>query len=691
MSDSFLGDDFLELFLFETKQNIEQLESLLILAEEEGYYSEDSVNEIFRIMHTLKGSATLMGYESISKLAHKAEDFFYYIREGNSVDAIFSELSDVLLECLDFMKLEVVKVSEGDSPDGDNTSLIDRLQKLFDNQKGCNKIESVNNGVSKVEEKVIKEEIKIMETVKNDDSIVSGKKYKYQGFLRFEEDTLMANLRAFTIINAFDDDEDILTYYPPDILDNHETANYILDNGFKVDIETDKEYADVLEIISDCIELSDISLKELKIEDVVNKKEIVSNTTKNKVLDSNGIKKNNPQNEKNKKHKDNNSVITVNINKLDKLMDLIGELVMSEEMVTQNPDLLGLEIENFRKAARQLRKVTHELQDSVMSIRMVPLGPTFMKMHRITRDMSKKLNKDIELIIKGEDTEIDKSVIEQISDPLMHLIRNSIDHGIEDAEERIRKGKSEKGKVILEGVNSSSEVLIIIKDDGKGLDRDKIIQKAMENGILNKNPEEMTDKEVYSLILEPGFSTKEEVTEFSGRGVGMDVVAQNIASIGGSIDIDSVKDEGLTITLKIPLTLAIIAGMNIRIGKSRYTIPTISIKESFVADPNSIVSDVNGVETIMVRGQCYPIVRMHKIFNIATDIQQITDGVIVMIENESNSVCLLVDELLGGQQVVVKSLPKYMNRIKGISGCTILGDGNVSLILDVATLTKEFN
>jgi two-component system chemotaxis sensor kinase CheA len=381
------------------------------------------------------------------------------------------------------------------------------------------------------------------------------------------------------------------------------------------------------------------------------------------------------------------SIISVSVAKLDRLLDLVGEMVIAEAMVIQNPDLFGLELDNFDKAARQLNKITNEMQDTVMSIRMVPLSTTFHKMHRIVRDMCRKLMKDVKLEIIGEETEVDKNIIEHISDPLMHLVRNAVDHGLETTSERLTAEKPGTGTITLEAKNVGSDVLIIIRDDGRGLDKNKIIHKAKEQGLLNKSAEEMTDKEIFNLILLPGFSTKDSVTEFSGRGVGMDVVTKNIELVGGTISVDSVYGKGTVITMKIPLTLAIIDGMNIRVGKSCYTIPIISIKESFRPKEKDIITDPDGNEMIMVRGQCIKVLRLHELYNVKTDITNLTKGIIIMAEQDEKNVCILADELIGQQQVVVKTLPKYIQsikRIRGLSGCTLLGDGSISLILDIS-------
>jgi two-component system chemotaxis sensor kinase CheA len=291
----------------------------------------------------------------------------------------------------------------------------------------------------------------------------------------------------------------------------------------------------------------------------------------------------------------------------------------------------------------------------------------------------------------GEETEVDKNIIEHISDPLMHIIRNAIDHGIENEEERIIKGKDKVGRIVLEAKNVGSDVVIVIKDDGRGLNKERILEKAKQNNLLEKPVNEMSDREIFKLILLPGFSTKENITEFSGRGVGMDVVTKNLDEIGGTVFVDSEADKGTIITLKIPLTLAIVEGMNIRVGKSRYTIPITTISESFRPNESDCLMDPDNNEMVMIRGQCYPILRLHKHYNIKSSETDLTKGILIMIEQGGKVICVFADELLGQQQVVVKSLPSYileMKKILGLAGCTLLPDGNISLIMDVSGLTN---
>jgi two-component system chemotaxis sensor kinase CheA len=306
--------------------------------------------------------------------------------------------------------------------------------------------------------------------------------------------------------------------------------------------------------------------------------------------------------------------------------------------------------------------------------------------------MSKKLDKEVQLNIIGEETEVDKNIIEHISDPLMHLVRNAVDHGIEAPEERLAKGKQRAGVITLEAKNAGSDVLIIVKDDGKGLNKEKILKKAKENNLIFKNEEDMTDKEIFNLILLPGFSTKEKVTEFSGRGVGMDVVIKNIEAVGGSLSVDSSREKGTVMILKIPLTLAIIDGMNIKVGGSRYTLPTISIKESFRPMEGDFFKDPDGNEMIMVRGQCYQVRRHHELYRVQTKVTSFSEGIIIMVEQDDKKIGIFADELLGQQQVVVKALPQYIQnfkKVKGLAGCTLLGDGSISLILDISRLINQ--
>jgi len=678
LSDNYSNDPMLDMFIFETVQLIEQLEQSIIEIERSNCYTEDSINEIFRVMHTIKSSSAMMHYENISLIAHTIEDLFYYLREEKPKKIDCLKLTDIVLESADFIKHETDKIMEGRKSDGDGSELIGRIKNYLSGLKADNSKEDVGEGKRPSENENIGS---ILEGCSNQINLSDFSYQNYKAVIYFEEGCQMENIRAFLVINNLKEIAENISYIPEDIIDNDGSIDIIKNNGFWISFKSNRSYNEIHEFISHNV----VFLKEFELyETKPDKHQQLSTDNRNMKDLQDKDKIDEPQFVSTRQ-----SIISVNVHKLDKLMDLVGELVISEAMVLQNPDLNGLVLDNFMKSARQLHKITGELQDAVMSIRMVSLSATFQRMNRIVRDMSKKLGKDIRLELIGEETEVDKNIIDHISDPLMHLIRNSVDHGIEKSEEREAKNKPEFGTITLEAKNTGGDVLIIIKDDGRGLNKESILSKARKNGLIKKPEQELTDKEIYSFIMLAGFSTKEEVTEYSGRGVGMDVVTKNIGAIGGTVSIDSVEGEGTAITLKMPLTLAIIDSMTIKTGKSYFSVPIISIRESFKAEDGDIIIDSEGNEMIMIRGQCYTAVRLYELYDIKTEIKNISDGVMLMVENDGKAICIFADEIIGEQEVVIKALPGYirnLKKIRGLSGCTLLGDGNISLILDVGDL-----
>ena len=682
MSSQYSSEPMLDMFIFETSQLIEQLEQDIISSEKESCFSGIAINEIFRIMHTIKGSSAMMLFNNISTLAHSIEDLFYFLREENPQDMDCSTLCDLVLEGVDFIKVEIEKIKNGDDADSDASTLITANKDFLLRLKQLN----FPSDATETKSHMSSDTQQICISQNNGSTTRSANVFK--AVVRFEEGCEMENVRAFNIIHNLKNITNEIRHIPENIVDS-DTAQTIQNDGFIVYLKTDCSYEEIHQFL-----MQTVFLKDLELDQLDNNEQFGQFEGSVKIQESKGQgykeQSNKGQTEKELQVASaGQSIISVNVAKLDKLMDLTGEMVIAEAMVTQNSDLKGLELDNFQKAARQLHKITSELQDVVMSIRMVPLSATFQKMHRIVRDMGKKLEKEVELKIIGEETEVDKNIIEHISDPLMHLVRNSIDHGLESLEDRQAAGKPLTGTVTLEAKNAGSDVLIIVRDDGKGLNKEKILARARDNGLLHKPESEMADREVYNLILLPGFSTKESITEFSGRGVGMDVVTKNIEAVGGSVSVDSVDGVGTTVIMKIPLTLAIIDGMNISVGNSRYTIPTTSIRESFRPKEADIIRDPDNNEMIMVRGQCYPLLRLHEMYGVKTDITRFTDGILVMVEQDDKTVCIFADKLLGQQQVVVKALPSYIRnerKIGGLAGCTLLGDGSISLILDISGL-----
>lgn len=665
MDKSYSSEPMLDIFIYETAQNIEQLEAAIMNSERESCFKPAAINEIFRVMHTIKGSSAMMMYDNIASLAHAIEDLFYYIREENPGSMDYMLLSDLVLEGVDFIKLEMEKLKNSDKLDGDPSPLIGGINNFLSSIK--------DEGASP------KANVEIPTAPKYFLAPLCEGGKTYEAVIYFDDECEMVNIRAFAIIHHLGDITDNFRHIPENLIDDKDSAKAIREHGFTVLFRTDMAYREIHDFFAGNSSIRELELREIPDSYMEGRSEI----RQLNAMDSKQVKL---QTESKNFHQ---SIISVDVMKLDRLMDLMGEMVIAEAMVTQNPRLKDMQIPGFDKAAAQLRKITDELQDIVMSIRMVPLSTSFHKMHRIVRDVSRKLNKEVDLVLEGENTEVDKNIIEHISDPLMHLVRNAVDHGIETPDQRAASGKQSRGLITLEAKNAGSDVLIFVKDDGKGLDRDSIFKKAAGQGLIDGAENELTDKEIYNMIFEPGFSTNENITEYSGRGVGMDVVVKNLEKIGGTASIESTEGKGTITTMKIPLTLAIIDGMNIRAGKAKYTLPTTSIKETFQAKPKDIIQDPEGNEMIMVRGECYPVIRLHKLFLVQSDTTDLTKGIMLMIEQDESFACLFADELLGQHQVVVKALPSYMRSFKkvtGLSGCTLLGDGSISLILNVGGL-----
>ncbi|WP_391571275.1 chemotaxis protein CheW [Cohnella sp.] len=696
MDQGFSNDSILDIYIYETTQNIDQLEKTVMTFEKANGLTLDTVNEIFRIMHTIKGSSAMMTYNNIASLAHAMEDLFFYIREEKHVNLDLVLLSDLILEGIDFIKLELDKVRSAGSLDGDPGSLIETIRRFL----SVIKAQGGGSSPPRARKEAVAAQPRSLPSGPGAGATRS-RLQAYEAVIHFDDGCEMENIRAYAIVHHLSEIAEDFSYSPEDIVENGDSVHIIRERGFKATFRSARTLRELHDIIASTAFVRNLSLVELEDESSSKPSEQtelaiaeleLAAAAEPRVKAEPPAKAQSPTREQAENKSAQQSFISVDVDKLDKLMDLMGEMVIAEAMVTQNPEIKALQLGGFDKAARQLRKITSEMRDMVMSIRMVPLSATFHKMHRIVRDMGRKLDKELELTLIGEATEVDKNIIEHISDPLMHLVRNAADHGIESSEARAASGKPQAGRITLEAQNAGSNVLVTVKDDGKGLSKDKILAKAKKQGLLVKAENEMTDKEIYNLIFLPGFSTNENVTEFSGRGVGMDVVSKNLEAVGGSVSIDSEEGAGTVTTLRIPLTLAIIDGMNIRVGSAKYTIPTTSIQETFQAKLRDIVTDPDSNEMILLRGKVYPILRLHELYSVPAAVADLTEGIMLMVEQDGKSVCLFADALLGQQQVVVKALPGYIannRRIEGLAGCTLLGDGSISLILNIGGLLNK--
>ena len=381
--------------------------------------------------------------------------------------------------------------------------------------------------------------------------------------------------------------------------------------------------------------------------------------------------------------------IRVDLGKLDLLINLVGELVTAESMVTRNTDLEGLALTHFDRATHGLRRIISELQDVAMSVRLIPLSGTFRRLDRLVRDLSAKAGKPVTLTVSGENTEVDKTVLEQIGDPLVHLIRNSIDHGIEPREERRSKGKKASGMIRIEARQESGEILIRFSDDGAGLNPKKIRAQAVARGLAEADDiDARPDPEVYRFIFESGFTTQEDIAHTPGRGIGMEVVKKNIERLRGRVDIASVPGEGTEVTLRIPMTMAVLDGMLIRVGPISYTLPLNTIRESFRPTPEQITTTLGGQEWVRVRDSFMPVIRLHRLYNLVPDTENLDQGILINAASDSRHFCLFVDEIIGHHQAVIKSVPEYIGNTAGVSGCTILNNGEVGLILDMGGIME---
>ncbi|WP_375212072.1 chemotaxis protein CheA [Aquabacterium sp.] len=382
------------------------------------------------------------------------------------------------------------------------------------------------------------------------------------------------------------------------------------------------------------------------------------------------------------------STIRVSVEKVDQLINLVGELVITQAMLAQNSRGLDPVVyQQLVTGLTDLDRNTRDLQEAVMSIRMIPMSTVFSRFPRMLRDLANKLGKKVELVTQGEATELDKGLVEKITDPLTHLVRNSCDHGIEMPADRIAQGKPEVGTITLAASHQGGSIVIEVRDDGKGLSREKLLKKAREKGI--DAPDSLTDPEVWNLIFAPGFSTAEEVTDVSGRGVGMDVVKKNITSLGGTVEIDSAEGYGMRVAVRLPLTLAIMDGMSVGVGEEVYILPLSSVVESFQVSQEMIKTVGGSGRVVEVRDEYMPVIELEKVFNVPRFDWEHNSGIMVVVEAESGRVALLVDELLGQQQVVVKNLETNYRKVNDVSGATIMGDGRVALILDVGSLVRR--
>lgn len=546
-------ENMADMFVFETGDLLEKLDEILMRTEQEDSISSDDINEIFRTMHTIKGSAAMMSMHNMSTLAHSVEDLFYIIREDPTVKYDKPALYELLFSASDNLKSELDSLYD-DAPLTDFSELENKIHAFAATMKG--------------------------------------------------------------------------------------------------------------------------------------------QPAQKSAPEKSAPKPAQPANAVPKKHaeKHEQSMISVKLDKLNRLLDLVAEIVITEGSVISSPDLKKAEInlDRFNKSSRELKKLTDELQDVVMSIRMVPVSTAFQKMNRVVRDMNQKLKKNVTLVFEGQETEVDKSIVDILNDPLMHIVRNAVDHGIEDPEVRAKAGKTEPATVTLSAGYDSNEVVISCRDNGAGMDTAKLMAKAKKNGMLTKPENEYTDKEIFNFVVAAGFSTNDKITEYSGRGVGMDVVKKNLEKVGGKLYVDSKFGEGSVFTIRIPLSLSILDVLSVDVGGENFSLPVSAVSEAFSCKAESFITDPEGNEFIMLREKCLPLIRMSDHFDIPNAEKDVTKGIMLCCKDGGKEAVLMADRITVDQQVVVKPfsplLDAYPLKESGMAGCSVLGDGSITIILDM----KEF-
>jgi len=698
---------YLEIFIDESNEHLQNLSDGIMVLEKEPDNS-DTINEIFRAAHSLKGMAGTMGYKRMQNLTHDMENVFSEVRNGNiKVD---SRMVDVLFQCLDALEQYVNNIQEtSDEGTDDNEPIIKALNSFIVNNedKGALPDESKKDETPKQEQAASGD---------NSEAAAGGyAKYNNLTFADFEKnavnEALEKKMNVF-IIKVSVDENCILKAARAflvfknleghcDIIKSEPSAQDIEDEKFELDfsivVVTEESYDSIVGIIKNVSEIKDASGEAITVPfaEEEEEKEEPKEEPKQEEKSSEPETKPAPAAKKqapaanNKSTKTVSHTVRVDIEKLDVLMNLVSELIIAKNgLVSASVSEDGTTSVNqkFGEQIEYLERVTTNLHESVMKVRMMPIESVFAKYPRMIRDLNKKLGKKMELYMSGEETELDRTVIDEIGDPIMHLLRNSADHGLESAEVRAERGKPEVGSIWLDAYQEGNNVVIEVRDDGNGIDVEKVKQKAVEKGSLTQEQADaLTEKEAIDLLFKPSFSTSDKVTDVSGRGVGLDVVKSKIEALGGDVEVKTTYGEGSTFSIRLPLTLAIIQALMVKVGEEKYAIALGSI-ETIEDVPVSEIKYVHAKEVINLRGNVIPLIRLRELLDVPGEPEDSDNIVIVIVRKGDKLAGLVVDNLIGQMEIVIKSLGKYININRMISGATILGDGSVALIIDANTL-----
>ncbi|MCP4407157.1 MAG: chemotaxis protein CheA [Gammaproteobacteria bacterium] len=670
---------FHQVFFEESFEGLEVMETGLLNLDL-GAADTEEINTIFRAAHSIKGGSGTFGFTEIADFTHVMETLLDEMRDGRR--EVTKESVDLLLESVDCLTEMLSATKAGDEIDSDRVR--DTHQQLE---------HMLHEGSAAVDKTLQSSEDN------ENSSRPSGWRIKFRPHSHLFQtgNDPYRLLRELSEIGILETKVDVSHLPPFSEFDPEEC--YLAWELILTGELGREDLTEIFEWVEDDCDLKIIPLESDGAESLDQAEPSKGDDQSVPPSTSGGVEKTvsvtqspatKAQKTKSRKQKGSKETgsIRVNIDKIDSLINMVGELVITQSMLSQLSASLGVDDdEQMRDGLEQLDRNTREIQESVMKIRMLPISFSFNRFPRLVHDLSSKLGKKVELKLSGEQTELDKTVLEKIGDPLVHLVRNSLDHGIESPDSRKAVGKSETGTVHLNAYHQGGNVVIEISDDGAGLNREKILSKAQERGIVSPD-EQLSEEKIYDLLFQPGFSTAEQVSDVSGRGVGMDVVKRNIKDLGGTVEVTSLEGKGSTFTIRLPLTLAILDGQLVRVADETYIIPLVSIIESLQIKPENVSSVTGKVELYKLRDEYLPIIRLYETFKIEAQNTDLNDGLLVVVDGDGLRAGIFVDDLLGQQQVVIKSLESNYQKVKGVSGATILGDGTVALILDVSGVVE---
>ena len=691
---------YLEIFIDESNEHLQSLSDQLMILEKEPENS-DTINEIFRAAHSLKGMAGTMGYKRMQNLTHDMENVFSEVRNGNI--KVTSDMCDVLFQCLDALENYVSNIQNTqDEGTDDNEPIIKALNSFIGGNNEESKETQPQTAASAVTAGEGTSELAFADFEMNavNEALKKGLGV-YEIDVTVDENCILKAARAFLVFKNLEGHCDVIKSEPS----TQDIEDEKFDKKFTIVVVSKESMEDISGIIRNVSEIKSAEAKAIttpfpESEETESKEEAkteqteVPEATSSKEAKKEETKKTSMLTQAKKAAAANSKAVShtvrVDIDKLDVLMNLVSELIIAKNgLVSASISDDGETASNNQKFTEQieyLERVTTNLHESVMKVRMMPIEGVISKFPRMIRDLNKKLNKKMELYITGEETELDRTVLDEIGDPIMHLLRNSADHGLERAEGRAERGKPEVGSIYLNAFQEGNNVVIEVADDGNGIDVEKVKSKAVEKGTLTQEQADaLTEKEAIDLLFKPSFSTSDKITDVSGRGVGLDVVKSKIEALGGDVEVKTKYGEGSTFSIRLPLTLAIIQALMVKLGDEKYAISLGSI-ETIEDVPVGDIKYVHAKEVINLRGSVIPLIRLRDILDVPGEAEE-TDTIIVVIVRKGDKLAgLVVDSLIGQMEIVIKSLGKYININRMISGATILGDGSVALIIDANTL-----